>query len=421
MPASSKARTTSSIRSLSTADASTRSTRRHTPGTISDRQAGSTLPVAHARVTAAEAGESNDGGLRDEPDEEERAALNTEKGVSSNQESPVFTTAPCPIDHAQQTDGAITHVTHIPAIIAAGPVVDPQTGRKVRFATDHLDPQLRAPFNNRLTPLTRIVMATHTPWYTLSAEERQGLFNRVFPNVQHQITTNDLIYALMGNRVTDWQSKFGSAAMTAVDSKFSNDLMLLTPESRAAYCREALGASSRAVEAMKAPFLWRRWRESDGRKQGRFQGELVLKTLGCAHYPVIQSLPADLRLHNNNEDEPRPCGALILAVLAVERALGVWRTGVKLIPHGSAAYFSADNWADKTAIVHGVAKPQQKVKKLMDRARNLDHSAWQAILTGARAAYLSQKASQEKQAIVVESHSDISSAQSDGDFSAEDE
>ncbi|KAI0629623.1 hypothetical protein C8Q77DRAFT_1065663, partial [Trametes polyzona] len=304
----------------------------------------------------------------------------------------------------------LTQVTHVPAGLAAGPLVNAETGKKMRFSGNHLDARLQGPFNNRLIPLTRATMAVHTPWYALSLDERQALFDRVFPDIPHE----------MSNRVTDWQSKFGVAAVTAIDAKFSNDLFLLTQEARATYCQDALGTHEHGVEAMKAPFMWKRWTDS-GKKQGKFRGELILKTFAFAHYPVVQSLPADLHPLVGEGVDARPCGALILSVLAVERALRMWRTGVKTIQPGALGHFSADNWGDKTIIVNGVAKRQEKVKRLMDRARKMEASAWDVFLREARSLYLAHKSARENHAIVIESHSDLSSASSDSDFTAADE
>lgn len=118
----------------------------------------------------------------------------------------------------------------------------------------------------------------------------------------------------------------------------------------------------------------------------------------------MQSLPTDLRPSVDGLQETRPCGALVLAVLAVsslispcvhgshsvqvERALGLWKTGVKTSLDGAATNFSSDNWADKTILVDGVAKNQEKVADLMRYVQDLNAPTWQAILDGGRAVCL---------------------------------
>ncbi|KAH9849166.1 hypothetical protein C2E23DRAFT_841135 [Lenzites betulinus] len=252
-------------------------------------------------------------------------------------------------------------------------------------------------------------MSRLQPWHSLSLDERQALFQRVFPDHNHVIEANDIVFTLMNSRITEWQSKFAMAALNVLEAHFLKAGMA-EAEVRGAWCRLQLGTN---VAALKAPFLWRTW--NDGKKQGCLQGELILKTFGVVHIPVLQAVPFALRDEEGNADL-RPSGALILAALAVERALNIWLSGSRIILSGQPGYFSADNWGDKVVVSHGVAKSSKKVANMFARAQKLSCESWIAILDAARAHHHRHKVVQDKKAIVIESASDAAMTESDGEW-----
>ncbi|KAH9854455.1 hypothetical protein C2E23DRAFT_726617 [Lenzites betulinus] len=361
--------------------------------------------TAQTDTADTESGGLNDyGGLQDEDDTAEADAI--APVLTNAWKIPGLDSQPNSSDLEDAfPEDKMTEVAHVTTSILR--VNHRPAGQTVpsrhRWNTSDLDPEMRQRFTHSFIPLTRTTMSTLPPWYCMSIEERQGLFDRVFPSANHIIEIND-----MNNRITEWQGKFAAAALTILEVHFVKAGMA-EPEVRATWCSEQLGTN---VAAMKAPFLWQTW--DNGKKKGCFQGELVLKTFGVVHVPVLQALPQALR-EAEGHSELRPTGALILAVLAVERALTLWLSGTRVIQPGSPGYFSADNWGDKTVVSRGVAKTSNKVANLFARAQKLSCERWLAILDSARDHHRRHKAIQDKQAIVIESASDAPMTESDGE------
>ncbi|KAH9854397.1 hypothetical protein C2E23DRAFT_726359 [Lenzites betulinus] len=324
------------------------------------------------------------GGLQDEDDSAEAAAASTQSAAKWKLKA--LDSEPSMSEEDTFPEDTMTEVAHVPARTVTNmvrvshrpPGLTAQNRR--RWTTNDLDEIIRQRFTHVFIPLTRTSMSRMPPWHSMSIDERQTLFDRVFPSFAHPIEMND-----MNSRITEWQSKFAAAALTVLDNHFVKTGMA-QPEVRATWCREQLGTS---VAAMKAPFMWETW--DSGKKKGCFQGELVLKTFGIVHIPVIQAVPQELRA-TEGDSEGRPCGALILAVLAVERALSIWLTGTRVIQSGAPGHFSADNWGDRTVVLRGVAKSSTKVAKLFERAQKMSCERWIAIIDAARAHYRRHKA-----------------------------
>lgn len=66
-----------------------------------------------------------------------------------------------------------------------------------RFTTADLDVKIRHRFTHEFIPLTRTMMSTLLPWYSMTTDERQALFDRVFPAYGHDIEVNDIIFSLV--------------------------------------------------------------------------------------------------------------------------------------------------------------------------------------------------------------------------------
>ncbi|KAI0349507.1 hypothetical protein OH77DRAFT_1432016 [Trametes cingulata] len=164
-----------------------------------------------------------------------------------------------------------------------------------RWTTKDLPAAIRPRFKSHLIPLTCVFLSTCLPWHALEDAERQHLHDYVFPDSDYIMENNDAIFCLVcschtNDRVTEWHGKFVSVAMLVLKNHFVT-AGKLQAEARRSYIDKLLGTS---MAAMKAPFLWREWREN-GKKEGRFEGELVMRTLGIVQIPVLMSLPVELR------------------------------------------------------------------------------------------------------------------------------
>ncbi|THU98232.1 hypothetical protein K435DRAFT_795885 [Dendrothele bispora CBS 962.96] len=88
--------------------------------------------------------------------------------------------------------------------------------------------------------------------------------------------------------------------------------------------------------------------QSSGQVQrtGTFQSYIVSKTLS-EHFKAIQSIPHDRRTKD------RPIGAIVLTILAIERAFRAYSTGRKVLPPGPESEFSQRNWDDRVVMRNG--------------------------------------------------------------------
>ncbi|KAI0309565.1 hypothetical protein OF83DRAFT_1088985 [Amylostereum chailletii] len=261
---------------------------------------------------------------------------------------------------------------------AAEPKV--KRGRKVRWTTEHLDEAVRPSFNSVFMSKVRGLTGMLEPWSDPSAEEVQVIFDEVYPGVKLTIVKGEVVFDLTMQRIKEWRSMLASEAMSVTktyldadkhgeDEDEDDDEVRASFVSSAEYVKWALASE----DGKNAPMYWARWNSGAGR-EGRFQFHLIMKTL-AAHLACITSSTGD-----------RPSGALILSLLAVERALKFSWTGEPVIPRGPAGYFSGENWGDKVVRVgNGQKKLVRRSGKFLGAVAALSDNDWERILGAATA------------------------------------
>ncbi|OCH87369.1 hypothetical protein OBBRIDRAFT_837456 [Obba rivulosa] len=246
-----------------------------------------------------------------------------------------------------------------------------RTARK-KPTTSDVPEHMREKFTQVLVPLAREHLGTLPPWTTMPLEDFRALFKRVFPDEDHVIEEGDVYHRLLTFRLTDWQSNFGSAALKAITDYIErNREDLADTDAIKEWIAFELGDNNR-----NRPFLWKEW--NDGKKKmGRLQSELILRTL-TAHLQALAVIPANIGL----SDKP-PVGALIYSVLAVERALGFWKDGIKRVPPGSAGHFSEDYWGDRIEYVNGRNVNNRRASRYLKVTTAFTEKNWEDIWDGA--------------------------------------
>ncbi|OBZ69823.1 hypothetical protein A0H81_10299 [Grifola frondosa] len=343
------------------------------------------------------------GGFADEDESHERASLSARTSnnlrwdaVSSRSKATQLSrslqdiAAEVGVDRAAARCDELTQIKIGPPIIgvavanlsAGGRKSSAKKATRTKFTNKDLPTDMRDAFTNILVPLAREHAGTLPAWTSLTLTDIQALFDRVFPDIEYSVQENDVFYDLISYRVHDWRSSFAQAAIAAFDKQIKeNQEDFKTREDVAAYVTYALGNDP---EVKNAPFLWKSW-GGGIKKTGRFQSELILSTF-TAHLAALSAIPHEFR---TSFDYPR--GALILSILAVERALVFWRKGTLQIPTGQAGYFSADNWGDRVEIHSGHPKAIKKASKYLRVLDTFTTADWNNILDGAKKCYNEKK------------------------------
>ncbi|KAI1783289.1 hypothetical protein LXA43DRAFT_931447 [Ganoderma leucocontextum] len=286
-----------------------------------------------------------------------------------------------------------TSIRRVPAAQAAAPAEGKKkAASSSRLSGNDLPRDYRDDFNKRLVPFLRAVSGTMRPFSPLELDEKQQIFKKVFPWSDIQLQPDDVFAVLMDNRYSEWKTKFREAALAVVASEMTVGDRKTSREARVTFCREQLAlapgadrADKSTIKGMRAPFFWEVWGDG-GQKQGRFEGQMLVKTFAYAHLPVLEAVPHDLRqVIPEIYGKTVPIGALVMAALALEFALHAWLTGKQYIPQGAEGNFSADNWGDRIIKLNGTTVQENKVQSLFKRAETLDSERIFRILDKARA------------------------------------
>ncbi|KAI0070657.1 hypothetical protein K474DRAFT_1713148, partial [Panus rudis PR-1116 ss-1] len=101
-----------------------------------------------------------------------------------------------------------------------------------------------------------------------------------------------------------------------------------------------------------------------------------------------------------------PIGALILSIQAVERALSFYKTGEKVVPSGSPAFFSIDNWGDYKAVVNGRPKTVPRASKYMKTLKGWTKEKWDEYIATAWEYYYEEPSRKRGTVIVIDDNED---------------
>ncbi|KAJ6522565.1 hypothetical protein B0H19DRAFT_1277263 [Mycena capillaripes] len=283
-------------------------------------------------------------------------------------------------------------------------------GGSDKWTLQHLPPGTAAEFTDEVIPLARELAGNLQPWAGLTVKQIQALIDKVYGEDVHTMTAESAWVGLIGYRLTDWRSAFGTRALKGIDNlieSYDSDsdaddedefeeesekeseqepdvLTTLFPLPCSLPClfprRPATGADAPKVlkftlnapegiiafvewalqphlESGTMAFHWKTWGKGLDKK-GFLQSHLIVYTF-ASHLSSLATIPGGYK-----RLEGFPIGALLLSVQAVHRALEMWKTGEFIIPKKPLNYFGIDNWGDTV-----VPSPSNKKKgKLVRRA-----------------------------------------------------
>ncbi|KAF9038039.1 hypothetical protein BJ165DRAFT_1531933 [Panaeolus papilionaceus] len=186
--------------------------------------------------------------------------------------------------------------------------------------------------------------ASPDPWSSLSLDEIQALVDEVFSKAAGD-GDFEVSYQL-----SNWCNGFFSSAKEAIEL-FVREMLEDDPETDVASI--ITDYMTPRGNPPTTPYMWREWIidpvSLQVTKRGRFQNRLVVYTLAQAHFADYDKIPDPRELAQSK----LPCGALILAIQAVEHTLKLWTTGEFIDNKKSSGFFLADNYADTTRQVVG--------------------------------------------------------------------
>ncbi|KAF8332229.1 hypothetical protein F5887DRAFT_1080892 [Amanita rubescens] len=182
-----------------------------------------------------------------------------------------------------------------------------------------------------------VFSVSENPWQPGDlVSDAQGAWDATFSGVDHQVgEADDPVYYLLRQRIYEFRGRIADRAERAVETYF--DLFhedSQGPEIRAEYVEWALprdkvekdrfGSIAVVHRPKFVPFLWKRSPDDEGvGGEGPFQHQIILDTFAFFLEAVDHLPPASRQTTKGHF----PRAALALAAAAVERALGLWRTG----------------------------------------------------------------------------------------------
>ncbi|KAF9553010.1 hypothetical protein CPC08DRAFT_767856 [Agrocybe pediades] len=257
-----------------------------------------------------------------------------------------------------------------------------QRGGKDKWTLDHLPPGTTDVFTDTLIPIARLKAGTQDPWIGLSVAQVQSMVGLIFEGESYKVNNGDAWTDLVAYHLSNWCTKFASKAADAVQALVRANTSILDDGAKDKV-RDLVDfyLTKRGTPPL-APFLFKVW-EEDGntgklKRKGRFQSDLVIYTLAHAHFIEYDPIPDPDEL----DEDSLPCGALVMAVQAVEHALKFWVTG-EYVPDGRAK-FCAEDYGDRIVRKKNATGKLVDVKILgsglyLPAAKALPRSQWREI------------------------------------------
>ncbi|EMD35091.1 hypothetical protein CERSUDRAFT_75388 [Gelatoporia subvermispora B] len=222
-------------------------------------------------------------------------------------------------------------------------------------------------FEEGLLPYALELVGAQPPWTYLSKGDVQGLRECGFTRGNYPVLNIDSTCAYLTKATIRWQTHLGEVALGAVKTMI-HAAKLCDHEEIATFIQNLLGDPDN-----DAPFHWKIWNASDpSSRSGYFRHELVLRTF-VVHIESTENIP------DQHKVQDRPIGALILSLLAVERALSFWRTGELIIPPDPLDGFTVNNWGDAVRPIQGVPTLIPRASRFVDAAKQLERTDWEDI------------------------------------------
>ena len=181
-------------------------------------------------------------------------------------------------------------------------------------------------------------------------------------------------------KIYEWRARIGKAGLDAVEAVWASDQKYESAEARKSFVEFALGSGLPFMYGEIAHLGGDTYKVRVVANQSLCPNIFVQASKSFMSPLILQAFSSHLRdislvdndIFHSVIDEALPCGALILAVTAVERALTLYRTGVKDGSNKkSEASFSDTVWGTVSLYY---TKPIKKIRK----------GKYQVIIKGAR-------------------------------------
>ncbi|KAF8180707.1 hypothetical protein K438DRAFT_1841690 [Mycena galopus ATCC 62051] len=247
-------------------------------------------------------------------------------------------------------------------------------------------------FTNNVWPNIRQLLGRANPWDTATNKQVQDQLDRSYGKDEMDAEAN-VFQGLISYRTQSWRGGFPTQAhkcilgmvvnskeREAAGTATEDDYKLHTPEGMQAYIESMLEVDNKT--RTKA-FQWREWDDDKGKHAGLFQSSLVLFTYSY-HITLLEG---------RHEPEEAALGALILASQAMERELGLWKTGEYVAPGKSQnEQFSFDQWGDcdEKATATTPKRRNLRATRFVPSIKKWTDDQWEQVNTAA-AKYLDKK------------------------------
>ncbi|KAH9932966.1 uncharacterized protein B0H18DRAFT_952118 [Fomitopsis serialis] len=225
----------------------------------------------------------------------------------------------------------ITHKSSAP-----GDVKKARKRGVTRYTNEDLPLACRALWRKTYVPTLYDMYATgKDPWDNTANNTMLDYVTHVWKRVYSDlpISVEEIhgpILAVINQRLAEWRGKFATTAIDALTRFFDSDEQYSSPGSRAKFVKWALGP--------KKLFIWQ---TTTPKRRGAFQSRLVIETF-ASHISDISGTK------DSFYKACEPQGALALTCVAIERALGFYKTGTRHVPERGESQFKADMWNDTT-------------------------------------------------------------------------
>ncbi|PSR77013.1 hypothetical protein PHLCEN_2v8112 [Hermanssonia centrifuga] len=280
---------------------------------------------------------------------------------------------------------------------------DPNTGKvaissksTTRVQYKQLPEGMQGLFRDDLVPDARRLAGILPAFASPSLEEIQQLMDKYFPAYKDQYTVKegDIFYNLILARLREHRSGFGSAGLEGMQIMLDQMAVKLRHQGHDDN-EHALGYQVSFISGnpkskyKERPFCWKKWGDGAA-KSGRFQSDLVLYVF---HWHLQQTQTPHVY-----SVEEQPYGALVMSILAVERALLYYRSGTRKVPSGSEGWFSKDNFGDRWAFDPATGRNRRitPASELDKYVCKLSEEDWAAIVEGAEAVRVKYEGSTRK-------------------------
>ncbi|KAK7447355.1 hypothetical protein VKT23_014065 [Stygiomarasmius scandens] len=305
-----------------------------------EEHASASLPTTTPSSETPQTAEPNDdeyqpGGFGDEDgDDEER-----QKTVTSSAKPLKIKANNIAAIVKKPSNAKVLPTTSVPELVQPEEIIAVKSKRAEKAKKRDLSEDVRAAITNLFEPAVVDFTGSITAWDNPKTKELKGLWEDVMPDDMYEQfdewNQDRTIERIAEARLTRLRNSMAKMAVQEVTEMFKRQ-GLKTIEERAQYVAEQTSG-----EFYSRPYYYLKVEKTPEKSlyKGVFQSTIIARTLSV-YFKAIKSIPKDQRL------SPIPEGALVLSILAAERAFALYKDGTLNVPDGPEGHFSAAQWRD---------------------------------------------------------------------------